>query len=201
MKTWLHLLFAAFFLGLPPARAAAPEDPEHAELRAIKDALVTAFNQRDYDGFLRHVHPNIVATWQNAEVARRPDGIRAFMKKMTEGEAKQVQSVQAKVEVDELSSLYGDKKTGVAFGSVEQDFKFFDGREIALKSRWTGTFIKEDGRWLLAALHVSANVFDNPILGLAVRKTALWTGGGAVVVGGIVGWLIGRRRRTAAPAR
>ena len=86
MKTWLHLLFAAFFLGLPPARAAAPEDPEHAELRAIKDALVNAFNQRDYDGFLRHVHPNIVATWQNAEVARRPDGIRAFMKKMTEGE-------------------------------------------------------------------------------------------------------------------
>ena len=82
-----------------------------------------------------------------------------------------------------------------------KDFKFFDGREIALKSRWTGTFIKEDGRWLLAALHVSANVFDNPILGLAVRKTALWTGGGAVVVGGIVGWLIGRRRRTAAPTR
>ena len=112
-----------------------------------------------------------------------PDGIRAFMKKMSEGESKQVESVQAKVEVDELTSLY--QNTGVAFGSLEQDFKFFDGREISLKSRWTVTFIKEGGRWQLAAIHASANVFDNPILGLAVRKTALWTGGGAVVLGGL----------------
>ena len=81
---------------------------------------------------------------------------------------------------------------------LEQDFKFFDGREISLKSRWTVTFIKEGGRWQLAAIHASANVFDNPILGLAVRKTALWTGGGAVVLGGLAGWLIGRRRKPAA---
>ena len=201
MKTWLTLLLSSFVICLQPVRAAATEDPEHAELRAIKDALVTAFNKRDYDGFLGHLHPNIVATWQNAEVARRPDGIRTFMKKMSEGETKQIESVQAKVDVDELTSLYADKKTGVAFGSVEQDFKFSDGKEIALKSRWTATFIKEDGRWLLAAIHVSANVFDNPVLGIAVRKTAMWTGAGAGVAGIIVGWLIGRRRRTAAPAR
>lgn len=199
MKTWLSLLFVLSVLCLPPARAAAQEEPDHAELRAIKDALVKAFNERDYDGFLRHVHPNVVATWQNAEVSRRPDGIQAFMRKMTEGEAKQVESVQAKVEVDELTSLYGDKRTGVAFGNVEQDFKFFDGRTMALKSRWTATFIKEDGRWLLAAVHVSANVFANPVLGLVVRKTAIWTGAGALVVGGLAGWLIGRRRRVAAP--
>ena len=200
MKTCLPALLAAGVFALIPLRAgaqakpaAAPEDPAHQELRTIKDALVTAFNKRDYDGFLRHLHPNVVATWQNAEVARRHDGIKAFMKKMSEGEAKQVESVQAKVEVDELTSLY--QNTGVAFGSLEQDFKFFDGREIPLKSRWTATFIKEDGRWQLAAIHVSANVFDNPILGLAVRKTAVWTGLGAVVLGAVAGWLIGRRRK------
>lgn len=190
MKTSLPILLAILILALASPcvlaqglSAAVPEDPAHQELRAIKDALVTAFNKRDYEGFLRHLHPNVVATWQNAEVARRPDGIRAFMKKMSEGESKQVESVQAKVEVDELTSLY--QNTGVAFGSLEQDFKFFDGREISLKSRWTVTFIKEGGRWQLAAIHASANVFDNPILGLAVRKTALWTGGGAVVLGGL----------------
>lgn len=200
MKTCLHLLFAGFFLALIPARAAAPDDPDHVELRAIKDALVTAFNQRDEAGFLRHVHPSIVATWQNAEVSRRPDGIRAYMKKMTEGGTKQVESVRAKVEVDEPSSLYGEK-TAVAFGSLEQDFKFTDGKEIVLKSRYTATFIKEDGRWLLAAVHVSANVFDNPVLSLAVRKTAMWSGLSALAVGGMVGWIIGRRRRTGLSAR
>jgi uncharacterized protein (TIGR02246 family) len=201
MKTCLHLLFATFFLAVIPVHAATQEDPEHAELRAIKDALVTAFNQRDEEGFLRHMHPNVVATWQNAEVSRGPEGIRAFMKKMTEGETKRVQSVQAKVEVDELASLYGDKKTALAFGSVAQDFKFFDGQEIAIKSRWTATFLKVDGRWLLAAIHVSANVFDNPVLTLAVRKTAIWSGLGALPVGGLVGWIAGRRRRAAAQNR
>ena len=183
---------------IPPA--SAPEDPTHQELRTIKDALVTAFNARDYAGFLRHLHPNVVATWQNAEVARRHDGIEAFMKRMSEGESKEVESVQAKLEVDELASLYGN--ASVAFGSLDQNFKFVDGREIRLVSRWTGTFIKEDGRWLLAAIHVSANVFDNPVLKLAVRKTALWTGLGAValglVLGGGAGWLIGKRRKTTA---
>jgi ketosteroid isomerase-like protein len=203
MKTCLPPLLVAVVLSLGFLRAGAqaapvatPEDPAHQELRAIRDALVTAFNNRDYDGFLRHLHPNVVATWQNAEVARRHDGIKAFMKKMSEGESKQVESAQAKVEVDELASLY--QNSCVAFGSLAQDFKFFDGREIPLKSRWTATFIKEDGRWLLAAIHISANIFDNPILGLAVRKTALWTGVGAVVLGGLGGWLIGRRRRAKA---
>ncbi len=196
MKTCLALLFTGFF-ALLPARAAAPEDAEHAELRAIKDALVTAFNERDEAGFLRHVHPNIVATWQNAEVSRHPDGIRGYMKKMGEGETKKVQSVQAKVDVDELAGLYGEMKTAIAFGNLEQDFKFTDGQEIVLKSRYTATFIKEEGRWLLAALQVSANVFDNPVLSSAVRKTAVWSGGGALAVGGVVGWFVGRRRRRA----
>ena len=172
------------------------EDPAHQELRAIKESLVTAFNKRDYDAFMHHLHTNVVATWQNAEVARGHEGIRAFMRKMSEGESKQVESVQAKVEVDELASLYKD--TAVAFGSVEQDFKFFDGRDIDLKSRWTATFIKADGRWQVAAVHVSANVFDNPILGLAIRKTALWAGAAAVVVGGLAGWFAGRRRKAVA---
>lgn len=192
MKARLILLIVPLLLCLAPARAA--EDPEHAELRAIKDELVTAFNQRDYEGFLKHLHPNVVATWQNAEVARHPDGIRAFMKKMSEGETKQIESVQAKVDVDELTALYAEMKIGIAAGNVQQDFKFTDGRDLPLKSRWTATFVKEDGRWLLAALHVSADVFDNPILGIAVRKTAMWTGAGALVIGGLLGWLIGRRR-------
>jgi uncharacterized protein (TIGR02246 family) len=202
MNTHLfRLIFPAllFLISLPTgARAqtpADPKDPAHQELRDIKDSLVKAFNQRDYEGFMRHLHPNVVATWQNAEVARGHAGIQAFMKKMSEGETKEVESVTAKVEVDELASLY--QNSAVAFGSLEQDFKFVDGLDIMLRSRWTATFLKEDGHWLLAAVHVSANVFDNPVLSLAVRKTAIWTGLGAVLLGGVGGWLLGRRRKAA----
>jgi len=205
MKTLHSLLasiavtIAASLANAPAATVATPEDPAHQELRGIKDDLVTAFNKRDYDGFLRHLHPNIVATWQNSEVARHPDGIKAFMKKMSEGDTKKVESVQATTQVDELTSLYNDKNTGVAFGSVDQDFKFFDGRQFRLTSRWTATFIKENGQWLLAAVHVSGNVFDNPVLELAVKKTALWAGLCAGAVGLLVGFLIARFRKGKAP--
>src|SRR4029077_8627166 len=127
-----------------------PEDPAHQELRAVKDAMVKAFNDRDYDGFLRLLHPNVVATWQNGEVVRHPDGVKEFMKKMSEGDTKVVDSVQAELKVDELTSLYHDKKTGVALGCVDQNFKFANGNQMLLTSRWTATFVKEDGHWLLA---------------------------------------------------
>jgi hypothetical protein len=180
------------------AAQAPAEDPAHQELRVIKDAFVTAFNKRDYDGFLRHLHPNVVATWQNAEVVRRPEGVRAFMKKMSEGDSRKVETAQAEVTVDELSSLYSEKRAGVAFGDLVQNFKFSDGTAIVLKSRWTATFIKENGQWWLSAIHVSANLFDNPVLSLATRSTARWTGVIAGVVGLVIGFIIARRRKSGA---
>jgi ketosteroid isomerase-like protein len=177
-----------------------PEDPAHQELRAIKDAMVKAFNARDYPGFLRHLHPNVVATWQDSEVARHPEGVEAFMRKMSEGDTKVVERVQADLKVDELTSLYNDKNTGVAFGTVDQEFTFANGKQLQLTSRWTATFVKENGRWLVVAFHVSANVFNNPIIALAVKKTALWVGLGAAVVGLMAGWMLGRLRKVKAPS-
>jgi hypothetical protein len=60
--------------------------------------------------------------------------------------------------------------------------------------------VKEDGRWQIAGLHVSANLFNNPILDMAIKKTAWWAGGGALVVGLLLGIVIGRmlgRKRSA----
>jgi hypothetical protein len=53
--------------------------------------------------------------------------------------------------------------------------------------------VKEDGKWLVASLHASDNIFDNPLLNLA-KKAWWWIGGGALLVGALMGWLIGRRR-------
>jgi hypothetical protein len=69
--------------------------------------------------------------------------------------------------------------------------------EFDLKNRWTATLVKEDGRWLIAGYHVSANVLDNPVLDAA--KTAMyWTGGITLVIGfvlGIIGSMVVRKTR------
>jgi hypothetical protein len=199
-KLLTYLLVTIFTASATPivhaqGAAANPDEADHQALRAIKDALVTAFNQRDYDGFLRYLHPNIVATWQNAEVARHLDGVRAFMKKMSEGDTKRVESATASLTADELTAFYNDKNTGIVFGDLIQDFKFADGTNVHLKSRWTATFVRENGHWLLAAVHVSANIFDNPVLDIALKKTALRVGIGAALAGLVIGLLIGRSRK------
>ena len=173
----------------PPTPAA--EHPAHQELRAVRDQLIEAFNKNDFDGLLKHVHPNAVLTWQDAEISRGHQGLRTYYDRMMKGPNRVVESVTATVTVDELTILYGDT-SGLAFGRVDQDFKLTNGTQLHLLSRWTAHVVKEDDHWLVSGLHVSANVFDNAILHMAVKQTALWTGGIALVVGIVLGLVVPR---------
>jgi prolipoprotein diacylglyceryltransferase len=50
----------------------------------------------------------------------------------------------------------------------------------------------------VASIHISVNLFDNPILGIAIKKTATWVGGlaggGGLLLGLIGGALLFRKR-------
>jgi len=67
-----RIVLAPLLALLAPALALAdevktvpPEDPAHNELRALRDDVLDAFNKKDLDRLLGHVHPNVVVTWQN----------------------------------------------------------------------------------------------------------------------------------------
>jgi uncharacterized protein (TIGR02246 family) len=184
-------------LAQEPKKEDKKEDPAHEQLRTLRRQLVDAVNKNDLDALLALVDKNVVVTWMNGEVSRGPDGIRAYYDKMMKGDKRIVQSIQINPEVDELTHLYGD--TGVAFGSSRDHFKLTDGRDFEILTRWSATLTRADGKWRLANFHASANVFDNPILSIAIKQTALWTGIGAVVVGLVVGVILGRflRKRPA----
>ena len=190
----LCLLLPTTLPGEDPKPVAA-EDPAHQELRALRDRVIEAFNKADVDALLANLHKNVVATWQDGEVCRGRDGIRAYYDKMMKGDNRVVESVQAKATVDELTILYGDRN-GLAFGSVDQDFHLLDGRQFNLKSRWTAHVVKDGDRWLISGLHVSANVFDNAILRRAIWLTGLWVGVGALFVGLVLGVLLSRMFRS-----
>jgi len=189
---------------LAPARAQqgkpAPEDPAHEELRALKRQLVDAINKNDIDALLSHLDKDVVVTWMNGEVSRKPAGVREYIERMTKGDNRQVSSYTTEAEADDLTHLYGD--TGVVYGHSKDHFVLTDGRDLDVNTRWTATLVKKDGKWLVTAFHASTNMFDNPVLHIAVRRTALMVGGAAalagVVVGFVVAWLI--RRRSAKPA-
>jgi ketosteroid isomerase-like protein len=178
------------------SQAPPPKDEAvHNELRALRDGLMDAMNKGDIDRELTFLHPNVVVTWHNAEVSRGRDGVRAYLTRMLSGPNKIVSSYSATVDVDELTILYGGN-TGISFGSAIEHFKLNDGRMLDLPARWSATLVKEGDKWLIASLHASDNLFDNPLLAIA-KRTAYWAGGVALVVGLLAGFAIGRRRKVA----
>lgn len=150
-------------------------------------------NQGDIERELTYLHPNVVVTWHDATVSRGREGVRDYLRRMLEGPDKKVAKYGADVKVDELTILYGGD-TGISFGSAVEHFEMTSGRTMDLPARWSATLVKEGGQWLIASLHCSDNLFDNPLLS-AARKVAYGAGGVGALVGLIVGIFLGRRRR------
>ena len=95
----------------------------------------------------------------------------------------------------DLTILYGDD-AGISYGTSVARYKLL-GKEFELENHWTATLVNENGRWLVANFHASANLFDNPVLNLATRS-AVWSGIGGLVVGTLImfiGAVVLRRRQ------
>jgi hypothetical protein len=195
-KTGLLLVWFLSYANLIAADTDPKVEATHNELRAMRDGLVDSMNKGDIERELTYLHTNAVVTWHNAEVSRGREGVRAYYSRLTSGPDKMVDKFSAEIKVDELTILHGEN-AGISFGSSIEHFQFTNGRRFDLKGRWTATLIKENGKWLIGSLHVSTNLFDNVLLDM-VKKYAVRAVCIAVVVGAVLGWLIGRKRKAAA---
>jgi uncharacterized protein (TIGR02246 family) len=177
---------------------ATASEAVHDELRQLRDRMFAAYEQRDMDKLLADVDQNVVITWQNGDRNEGHDEFLKFYEEMMNGDSKIVQDISSTFEVDDLSVLYGDD-TAVARGTLTDHFVLSDGSDFTLNSKWTATVVKKDDAWKVASFHVSANIFDNPILALA-QGWLMKVGLIAAVIGLVVGLLIGRASKRAAAA-
>jgi uncharacterized protein (TIGR02246 family) len=193
----LVALFAATTLS-DAAEQPGADDAVFQDLLAVRHGLIDAYNAHDLDALLSFCHEDIVVTWQNAEVSRGREGVRAYYQKMMTGEKRVVDSLQADPTVDDRAILFGEN-TAVSRGQMNDHYTLRDGSDFALNSRWSATLVNEDGKWLVASFHASTNAFDNEILRMVARKTALLAGGAALATGVLLGiggfWLLTKRRR------
>jgi uncharacterized protein (TIGR02246 family) len=181
------VLFAGLFA---LSNAPAAEDPAHQDLRDLRTSIINAIVKGDIDTVLNHVHPDVVVTWQNSEVCRGREGLKDFFEKTGRESFK---GYKLPPTPDELTILHGGD-TGISFGETIAGYKLL-GKDYEMKSRWTATVVKVDGRWQLAAYHISMNVLDNPLLNTA--KSALSAAAGiALLLGLALGVLLGRWRKT-----
>jgi uncharacterized protein (TIGR02246 family) len=183
-------LFRLILFFAPPAHVGPPsppaENPAHEELRRLRRELVSAIEKADLDLMLTFLHRDVVVTWLNGEQSRGHEQVREYYNRMVKGDKRIVESFHLEeVEPTELTTLYADQ-AGVAHGTATSRFVMKDGRDFTLRGPWTATVVKQDGKWLVAAFHTSTNMFDNPILEMAVGWIVK-----AGVLAGIAGLVLG----------
>ena len=168
-------------------------DAIHDQLRAFREDFIAAVNSKDSDAVVAFLHPEVILTLQDGKklsVIRRHDGVRKYLNRVLVGPNHSVESMKLNPQVDDLSVLYHDN-TAIAFGSSIDHYRMVNGNEFDLKTRWSVTVVKEGGRWLLANMHVSSNLFDNPVL-QTVSRMAIWLAIGAGATSLVVGVFVGR---------
>lgn len=191
-------LFVACLLVALPAMAAQEADHEiHQELRGILLTVQNAVNSGNFDAMLPVLSKDIEATTITQEVMRGHQEVSAYFKKWF-GPGGYLKKLQMQLTADALTELSADKSWGVVRGSAIESYTLADGRKYDMKSRWTATVVKEaDGKWRLRTIHFGTNFLDNPILDAAkqavVRYAAL-AGGIGLLVGGLLGFLLARRK-------
>jgi len=163
----------------------------HNELRKLKTEVEAAMNKGDIDGVLKHAHKDVVFTALNAGGGQGHARVREYDAALMKGPNRKVESVKVSFTPDALSLLYGGD-TAISWGSSLGKYKLVGGAEYEINSRWTSTLVRENDRWLIASFHISANLFDNPVLS-AVSKTLYWIIGIAALIALVIGFLIGRR--------
>jgi ketosteroid isomerase-like protein len=203
----LALLFAGPALAQaevapPPDAPAAPagmtpeEAAAHTALRALRDRLVAAVNAKNPDAILADLDDEILFTAMNNEVVHGKDEAQAYYAKMLVGSQRIVKDMSLDVEVDDLSILMADGEVALAAGSSVANFDMMVGDSFQVPLRWTATLRNTESGWKVAAIHFSANMFDNPLMS-GFRTFAYALAGGLGLLGLLIGWLIGRRRKRA----
>jgi ketosteroid isomerase-like protein len=198
MSTRWGLWYAFVFAGLLRPLPMTSQDDLHQEdrqaLLKILSAVETAINAQDIEGIIAQMRPDCTVIWWNAEISRGHEEIRAYYRRMVKDEGRYISKYTTQAKLGAHARFVGSgADVALADGTMEDEFFPIIRGPFKLNSRWSATAAKSAGDWKIVSLHLSSNVFTNTLIAELTR--ALWYAGAAgLVVGGLAGWLVGRRR-------
>lgn len=186
---------AALFRSIPMT---AQDDLHHEDREALLNILGKvqgAINAQDVEGILAQMSADCTVTWWNAEISRGHDDIRAYYRRMMKDEGRIISKYTTHAKLGAHARFVGSGgDVALADGTMEDEFFPIIRGPFKLNSRWSATAAKTGGEWKIVSLHLSSNVFTNPLIAELTRM--LWiAGGAALVIGGVAGWLLGRRSK------
>jgi ketosteroid isomerase-like protein len=195
-RLWLGAL-AALIIVATGVDAQEPRKEDHDQLRALMKRGADALTTRNIDSMAPYVTPGFTVITIDDKKLKGLAELKQYYNGLFEGSNALLKAIEVRPEADDLTQFLGDN-TGVSYGVSNDRYTFRDGDVREMKSRWSAVMQKDGDVWKLVSVHFSGNLLQNPVLDAArgtVHKAALIAGVVMLVVGVVVGFLLGRRRR------
>jgi ketosteroid isomerase-like protein len=150
-------------MGSAWAQQPDPRAEDRKQLRAMLAEFEAAINAQSIDRMIAEMDDDVTVIWLNAEVSRGKDEVRAYYGRMVGHEKAILNKYLTKATIGAPARFYGD--VAVADGSTADEFYPIARGVFKLDSRWSTTVMKKPGgEWKIVLLHLSSNVFNNPLL-------------------------------------
>ena len=175
------LLLAGAMMGAIHAGAgfgadADPRAEDRKLLRVLMAEAEAGINAQSADRLVALMSDDVTVSWLNAEVSRGKPEVTAYYQRMVGGPGTILQKYVTKVSLSRPARFYGD--IAIADGKAADEFYPHARGPFRLDSNWSSTMAKIDGQWKIVTLHLSSNVFTNPLLAEAERMVYYAAGGG-----------------------
>jgi len=159
----------------PPA---LPDPDPHAEdrkaLLKILSEVEASINAQSLDRMVKQMDADATVVWANGEVSRGPAEILAYCDRMVKGSGRILAKYTIVATLHGHARFLGNGDVAVAGGALEDEYTPVIRGPFRLSGKWTTTV--------------------NNLLLDAAKSALLYTGGGGLLAGALVGWLIGRRK-------
>lgn len=169
---------------IPTALAQDPHAEDRQTLLKVMAQIEGAINSKELAAAEAYLLPTSIVVFQDTTVARGPTEITAYFDRMLGSATSVLSNLRVKAQVDGPATFLNDN-IAVAYGHTTDTFEFRTGNTMDLRTAWTTTVVRDEGRWYIASLHFSNDLFDNPLLNGAKRMT--WI---AAVAGLLLGMLL-----------
>lgn len=166
---------AAWLLATSVSAVAESEQDkkDHEELRGLLKVFTQSFNSRSIEPLVPHLHKDFTVTMVNQDLVTTPAELKGYIDKQFSGPGALLKDVRIEPEPD-IPTVFLEGRFGINRGGSTDTYTLKDGRVFVLKTRWTGTAIKEDGKWKVLNAHIGLNIIDNPILDAMNQMKWIW---------------------------
>lgn len=172
----------------------ADEQADHEALGKIRSLYEESVKSDDVSKLLPHIGANMTAVTPTGEEVKGAQELQGYFKKIWELIGKGG-SYQVKVNVTN-TDLYGD--IAVSHGTTDEFVKTAEGKEYKFPMLWTAVLRREDSGWKAIRMHGSMNPLTNVFVTTQLNATKWIYGGGGLIVGLVVGFLLSKLRRSRA---